>query len=32
MLPDGRVAMSFYDTTTGAQPAMAIEGPTTFGR
>ena len=32
ILPDGRVAMSFYDTTTSAQPAMAIEGTTTFGR
>ena len=32
ILPDGRVAMSFYDTTTaragGVQPAMAIEGDT----
>jgi hypothetical protein len=32
ILPDGRVAMSFYDTTTafggGVQPAMAIEGET----
>lgn len=36
ILPDGRVAMSFYDTTTAqggrVQPAMAIEGDTTFGR
>ena len=28
ILPDGRVAMSFYDTTTSATPALAIEGAT----
>ena len=28
ILPDGRVAMSFYDTTTSATPALAIEGDT----
>ena len=36
ILPDGRVAMSFYDTTTAqggrVQPSMAIEGDTSFGR
>jgi hypothetical protein len=34
ILPDGRVAMSFYDTTTvvggGVQPALALEGETTL--
>ena len=28
ILPDGRVAMSFYDTTTASTPALAIEGET----
>ncbi len=36
ILPDGRVAMSFYDTTTTVsgrtRPAMAIEGPTKLDR
>ena len=36
ILPNGRVAMSFYDTTTAqagrVQPAMAIEGDTNLGR
>jgi hypothetical protein len=34
IMPDGRVAMSFYDTTTmaggGVQPALALEGETTL--
>ncbi|MDQ3646118.1 MAG: hypothetical protein M3345_04185 [Actinomycetota bacterium] len=36
IFPDGRIVMSFYDTTTAAdgrvQPALAIEGATTFRR
>ncbi len=32
ILPDGRVAMSFYDTTTSADPALAIEGRTVLER
>ncbi|MBA2529857.1 MAG: hypothetical protein H0V19_07855 [Euzebyales bacterium] len=32
ILPDGRVAMSFYDSTTDARPALAIEGTTTRQR
>jgi hypothetical protein len=36
ILPNGRVAMSFYDTTTAqagrVQPALAIEGATKLGR
>jgi hypothetical protein len=30
ILPDGRVAMSFYDTTTASTPALAIEGESKF--
>lgn len=30
ILPDGRVAMSFYDTTTAGTPSLAIEGRTSL--
>jgi hypothetical protein len=30
IFPDGRVAMSFYDSTTGNQPALAIERASSF--